>query len=752
MTEQHSDHLADPASGSGDPQEFGFRVSPRTMQMLGRENISSPVTAVMELVKNAYDADASKIRLLFQRASHGDGSIVIADDGEGMDREDLIEKWLLISTDNKARSPISASGRVKVGEKGIGRLAMNRIADHAVVITHRDPNYGTKLELDWTRYNDDYGDLHAIKHPITPVQLDGDVASGTVIQMTRLRDRWNERLYEALYDDLALFVPPFDPSMIDFRIEFECDERPDLSGPVSSPMLSVAEYALESVLDEEGRIHQRLTHRSGAVAEDTRMWHEAFSDVPPGQLPACGPVRLLVYFYLEPGRSLRSVGVRTADMRAFLRRYGGIRIYRDGVRVKPYGDPGPASDWLGLNARRVSSPGGVTSKGYRVAAGQIVAGLFISRITNPEVMDQTNREGLVENKAYHDLFRFALLGIQYLERERSRQERARRDAASPTTTVEDVEEKLETIVDELESVAAGLDTAIGADDSGSTDAMKIAMNVRTASATVRGLASELEVARTAVGEQQSDKEALLGLATLGIAMVTFGHETTRAVNNLLNRVRFLQDALVHLPDPHKATAIHDLEVLNSAAEQIESWGQFALSHVRRDKRERRNVYWNDVICDVLKRFKSVTDARKVAVELDLSPVLPPIRAFQMDFDAVLVNLVTNALDAMFHTPLPSRRLRIGTAVDDAAGVTRVVFADSGKGIREEDVVNIFDPLFTTRVDELGNLAGTGMGLAILQDLVRSYGGTISVDGHGQLGGAEFTLEFPNRRKGGANGE
>jgi signal transduction histidine kinase len=719
--------------------------------MLGRENISSPVTAVMELVKNAYDADASKIRLLFERASEGNGSVVIADDGEGMDRDDLIEKWLLISTDNKARNPISPSGRVKVGEKGIGRLAMNRIADRAVVITHKRPQVGTKLELDWTRYNEDRGDLHAIKHPISPVAIESEARSGTTIQMTELRDRWNERLYEALYDDLALFVPPFDPNMIDFRIEFECDERPDLSGPVSSPMLAVAEYALESVLDEYGRIHQKLTHRSGAVAKDIRMWDEAFADVPPGQLPACGPVRFLVYFYLEPGPSLRSVGVSTADMRAFLRRYGGVRIYRDGVRVKPYGDPGPASDWLGLNARRVSSPGGVSSKsGYRVAAGQIVAGLFISRITNPEVVDQTNREGLVENKAYHDLFRFALFGIQYLERERSRQERARREAEGQTGTAEDVEEKLETIVDELVSVAAGLDTAIGPADSGSTASVGLAENVRAASATMRGLASDLEAARSAVEEHQNERQALLGLATLGIAMVTFGHETTRAVNNLLNRVRFLQDAIVHLPDPHKETAVHDLKILNSAAEQIESWGQFALSHVRRDKRERRNVTWNEVIPDVLKRFKSVTDARKVAIELDLSTALPPIKAFRMDFDAILVNLVTNALDAMFHTPLPSRRLRIGTSVDEGAGVLRVVFADSGKGIRDEDVINIFDPLFTTRIDERGNLAGTGMGLAILQDLVKSYGGTISVTSRGQLGGAEFTLEFPNRVRGVAN--
>jgi hypothetical protein len=151
------------------------------MQMLGRENISSPVVAVLELVKNAYDADASQVNVIFRRTSRKDGFIVIDDDGEGMDVNTLQDHWMVISTDNKLRSPTTRKGRYMVGEKGIGRLAMDRLARQTTIVTHRRNADGLRLIIDWTKYEQDVGQLHEIQHPLFPVPSAGEEKSGTTL-------------------------------------------------------------------------------------------------------------------------------------------------------------------------------------------------------------------------------------------------------------------------------------------------------------------------------------------------------------------------------------------------------------------------------------------------------------------------------------------------------------------------------------------------------------------------------------------
>src|SRR5947209_245472 len=97
------------------PQRLSFRVSPRTMQMLGRDNISSPKVALIELVKNAYDADATQVSVKFTNCTSGDGEIEIIDNGIGMSQPDIKNKWMVISTGDKRRNPRTSTGRVKVG-------------------------------------------------------------------------------------------------------------------------------------------------------------------------------------------------------------------------------------------------------------------------------------------------------------------------------------------------------------------------------------------------------------------------------------------------------------------------------------------------------------------------------------------------------------------------------------------------------------------------------------------------------------
>lgn len=110
------------------PTEISFLVSSRTVRMLGRENVSSSTVALTELIKNAYDADAEKVVVTFGRASRKNGQIIVEDDGNGMDFGELRDNWMVVGTDVKERKPTTKKGRVKVGKKGIGRFALERLS------------------------------------------------------------------------------------------------------------------------------------------------------------------------------------------------------------------------------------------------------------------------------------------------------------------------------------------------------------------------------------------------------------------------------------------------------------------------------------------------------------------------------------------------------------------------------------------------------------------------------------------------
>jgi signal transduction histidine kinase len=703
------------------------------------------------MVKNAYDADASQVTVLFRRASTEDGVIVIEDDGEGMDFEGLYDKWMVISTDNKIQEPLTKSGRTRVGEKGIGRLALDRLARHVTLVAHRANTDGLMLTIDWARYESDQVQLHEIQHPLAIVPPNRDSRSGTTLYLTGLRDRWTSWEYEALYSDLSLLIPPFETEFVDFKIAFDCDEAPDRSGVITSPMAAVAEYSLVSELSADGGIHHTLTHRSGEVVEDHRLWHQAFDDVAGDGKPSCGPLRVILYFYLRKASSLRGTGIKRAELDSFLKRFQGVRIYRDGFRVKPYGDPLSErgdKDWLLLNERRVQHPAGPGHPigQWRLAENQAVGSVFITRHDNPELRDQTNREGLVENQAFYDMRRFVLHGVHFLERERQRRyHREKRERKKPEADVQstlvEVRRALEEQAQQVRKMAADLEGTFAED--------RVPLLVGLAEQT-KGLADRLETAEEIYSDVQTERQLMIGLATLGIAMAAFGHETAQSINQILGRAELLKPVLNDLPAEKGGKALQNLDALIDFARRIEAWGQFALDRISRDKRTRRNVDLNQTITTPLKAFEGMLTRRSINVQLALADNLPPLRAFAMDIEAIVINFITNAIAALDPTPLPDRSIFVSTAYNTESHTFQISFADSGRGIRDEDLDLIWNPLFSTKVDERGQPVGTGLGLTIVKNIIEEYDGNIEVDGHGRIGGAEFQVMLPHRyrQKGG----
>lgn len=746
--------------------ELGFSVNARVAMQLGRESISNSIVAILELVKNAYDADANDVSVLFGRTNASDELLVIEDNGHGMTQQQLIDNWMVIGTDNKAASKLSLNKhRNMVGEKGLGRLGLDRLGRITRVQTWpEDEAFGTEVVIDWKKYEEQSRSrLEEIKHKLfripktitDPITNELQVKTkGTRIIIEGLKEDWTATAFQDLYRDLSLLVSPFSGED-DFSIWFETGRNSAIDGRIGShEILEAAEWKLVSRLDQsetKWQISHEIVSPDG-ISTFVENW-------PLPQAPRCGPLRFELYFFSRsdiPGDE-NTLTFTKAQVDEFLGSNQGVRIYRDNFRVKPYGEPSGAGDWLQLALRRVRHPGGVRQPGqWKVGYNQIVGAVFISRADNPALADQTNREGIVEGPGYWDLKAFTLKGVEFFERRRQIYERSqerpdefegvRRDALESSRGASNAIKGLRDRVEQLTLLMTQED-APGSPDLTSSLYQIVATAIDTENAVVNSRKAQNRMTRAYKRQQREfeDRKNTLGnLASLGILAAAFGHETLAHSNQVATNSALLLeqfDSIFPQLEEITASTVNEmLDNINFGASRINMFAEFTLANVQRDKRRRTTVYLDQVVRSVFRTF-DLPQTRQIGVELDFpAGYVPPILAFRIDWESILVNLLTNAVWALTSTPLEQRKIRVRIRVRNNRLV--LSFADGGIGIEPGTIDRIFEPTFSTRRNDKGVVIGTGMGLAIVENLLQSYTGTIQVESPSELGGAEFHISVP----------
>lgn len=752
-----------------------FSVSARVAMQLGRESISSSVVAILELVKNAYDADAENVQVSFFGLDTDNPVLVIDDNGSGMTLQELQDYWMVIGNDNKALLRKSRSKkRVLVGEKGLGRLGLDRLAHVTTVQTFSETNpFGAELVIDWRKYEENiHARLEAITHELYRIPKtfndefsDGMIEKkkGTRLVMYGLKDHWTYDNVAKLRRELALLVSPF-AGIHDFGVWLSSGMGWDVDGQVGSrEMLRAAEWKLTSQLQQTQSGIYIVDHvMSSAPGKPefkfSQPWPEIFRQKE-NQQPQCGPVEFEMYFY--PRRDVQSVreefGLDEGQLRTFMEANQGIRIYRDNFRVKPYGDPSGEGDWLNLAFRRVKNPEGVRQPGYwRVGYNQVVGAVFLERDRNFALLDQTNREGIVEGIAYFDLRRFVLHAVEFFERRRqeyersqvrkTKFERATEEAAASSQVASEAFDQLKSQVANMVGLLKDGGATVESDEVSTT----VQELLDTVSVAEKAIAESKEAHQelTRASEEQKmefdqQKDTLGNLASLGILAAAFGHETLGYSNLVVNNVGLLKSniqSVLPCAEPEVIEEIqNNITDLEYGARQIRTFAGFTLGNVRPDKRKRVKLYLNRVVKEVFEVF-DLPATRKIQVELDFPKDTPPILAFHIDWESIFINLITNAVWALENKPDGQRIVRVRGRVVKA--YLEIAFADSGCGIEAGIKDRIFEPRFSTKRNMRGDIVGTGMGLAIVENFVHSNDGTINVESSSDLDGAQFTIRIP----------
>jgi signal transduction histidine kinase len=711
-----------------------LRPLARLLRTLGTDLISNERVALIELVKNSFDADASAVLVRFNGPLiDGGGSVEIWDDGHGMDVQTLQTSWLDIATDAKKKSIRSESGQRRVlGEKGIGRLAAARLGAEMLLTTRRSGSDEIQLLIDWRDFDreDAYLDQIEVAWEVGPAAVfapggDADTAfgksledswqsgRGTLLQLDGLTRAWAVEDFRDLSTALSRLVRPrpddqLGQSIAGFRIVLALPAEFDsLAGEVGPPEeLTSPHYRLVGKVDENGVGTLRYTQLEPPLdiyLSDQALWSNR------KLAPQCGPFALDLEVWDRDRSAIQRVsGAQSInEFRRLLNQVAGVSVYRDGFRVLPFGEAG--DDWLELDRRRVQNPT------MRVSNNQVIGHVFISADLNIDLRDQTNREGLLDGPAYEDLRGLVQNALALVE---SHRYAARRKDAPPREIRGGLFSRFE--LGEIRGALAAKypdDTRlIGLVDAKNTDIQQ------------------------GVEEVQRVLSQFSRLATLGSLVDRVLHDGRTSISRLKSLVRFGQRDLAKssLTIEQKlkesgtflVSAAVQADLLASLFRQIEPFGG-------RKRGRPKIVLLRTILEDAISIFD--TEAEETAAEIELQCGDIEVRVDTAEILTVIVNLIQNALYWLGRNPEGSpRKIFVLARRNDDDSVTMMV-SDSGPGVADEMRESIFDAYFSTRPD------GVGLGLSIAGNIVQDlYGGELQLLESGPLTGATFAATLRKR--------
>lgn len=460
-----------------------FKTTSKHISQLGQELVTDQITALTELVKNAYDADASEV--LIELDTRND-QIVIIDNGHGMGKDSFVNNWLVIGTSNKIRKSHTPKGRKHAGRKGIGRFAVESLSKFTRITSFSNEG-AFSSEIDWLRYDEvnfydfkaminviiqqnsitsieplveqleilerkeyvdlivksslkghisylkdlvyknnqdgilDYlrnhenqllkivenysgkeEDLRSIFNPVVVNQellkqdftfmnskLEKKREYGTIIRLQGLRNKWTPKDIKKLKREMTLLISPSYYENDDFDIVLNAKtDRKDEFIKLDNEILNLNHGTMCFEFFQKDKTVHGYYEEKGCERFDIQIKID--------ELTACGDFKFDTKFFLRDTESLKDFNYGVNAARNILNEYCGVKLYRDGLRVRPYGDTG--NDWLFLDSEKITD-----THSFKIGNNQLIGKVDITSEKNSLLIDATNREGIIENEAYDNL-------------------------------------------------------------------------------------------------------------------------------------------------------------------------------------------------------------------------------------------------------------------------------------------------------------------------------------------------------------
>jgi len=802
-----------------------FKVSARTAKLIGLENFSNEEGAIIELVKNTYDADSKNCILIFDLVYKTDlneqkeeirlvdrqnSKIYIIDNGIGMTDEIISNQWMTIGTDDKLYEHTSEGGRVKTGAKGIGRFALNRLGLLTNLYTiSKKTKEGFEWIVDWRDFDRKGATVSDVEALLTKserlnlkdellqkfhkterlVNLISSISfeSGTIIEISELNDDWEEDQLKKLFGNLEMLLPPKEQS--DFNIDFISINNIENFGTVKTAYYDDFDYRIEASYDKknDGNIEIKITRNELDVDALINRYVEVFEyeamkkfpyrlddikkrtitieknirsvlseDIDENLIANIGQFDFTFYFLKNTLSDDKADGdvkkypyknFSSANRKSWLKKFGGVKIFRDDFRIRPYGENG--EDWLKLGERQSQSPGGAGQRlgGYRIRPNQISGTINISRIHNESFQDKSGREGIIENDVF-ELFKNAIKEIigsfekdrnvimfhlSELHKKKNKEAEAKRKAQEEAEKVKQEEEQ-------FNSENSG-------DDSKRNDDNESKYTERE-----KTLADGIQIL-TKEGDKKDEEIRLLrSLASVGLIISSFAHELKSLRSRLIPRTTYLlrelnnhlnEKELTHLDKDDNP--FYMIKLMQDEDLKLKHWLDYSLNTLKRDKRERTNLNFDDYFEKFRSTWKKALLQRNIELSINGEGDNCIIRAFEVDMDSIFNNLLSNSMNALKGYNKDKKNVSIRwKKVDENI---EIVFSDNGKGLDSKYTDNpddIFNLNESSKKDKTGTIIGTGLGLYIVKSIIEEYNNsTIAIIGIEN--GLNLKITFRTRR-------
>lgn len=755
--------------------KIGYKISARATILLGREGVSKADGALVELIKNTYDADADICFLCFDKDKD---AIYLFDNGTGMDWKTITDCWMLIGTDNKREHYQSSKHRIKSGEKGIGRFALDRLGSSCTMYTKTALSENVLCwKTNWTDFENTnktldevQAELDAVEETfqdVIPVFLRTNIdsateeiyknnhkriepyKSGTLFIINGLRDNWELAFLNKFVSGLGTLLPPVEQNDFYLCTMKSCEDNYTF---VENPFSDEYDYKLNASFNGQDFIVKMDRNEFDLNRIPQEVFdREAFRNYPFRKEDFEKQIfekKLSIQELLKTDdeeliNKVKHIGAFSFDYvfmkltntddsnevfyykeigknrKEWLQTYGGIKIYRDNFFVRPYGDPfADAFDWLGLDARVAKNPAGIShpNGGWHVRNKQGQGTVFISRVSNEVLLDKSSREGIIENE-YFAIFKNVLVSLLALfERDRAFIGKAMKEYYDEVNEKARAKEEAQDIASKVLKKTVSKTWKKSIEE---TNEEKLAKAVQVYEEERNDLLSEIQQLKV--------------LATSGLLTSTVAHDLKTLNAMLITRVKTLRKVIEQKDESMVERHLSDF-MLND--QFLKSWLTIVATQARKDRRSRKkeNVYKTvRALVDVL---KPILERKQVNVLVEDDGQIVERRIFSADFESVFYNLIINSIEAFQGASLDQRKIKISMSSDDET--IYIQYKDNGPGLANifSDPYEIFVYGTTSKKDKDGNDIGTGMGMYIVASTLREYSAKYTItechDGFGLL--------------------
>lgn len=741
-------------------EKLKIRPYARLLTMLGDQLIKNELIALVELIKNSYDADASWVKVSFidfgpDYALTPNAKIVIEDDGCGMDAEILRRHWLNPATPDKlkrkAENPVTQKGRILQGEKGIGRFAIFKLGKKITITTRRQRqnsegefiNAGRNVEniltYDFSKYDNDFLVENGEEKDLFLEQLSVDLKQrapkeivkkgialgtsrrirkphGTIIEITDLKTKWTVDRVDRIQQNIGKLQPIFSgEDTADFSVwiykdgelhESHDSYKKELNNCLENKSvlkITNGRYMCETdviTFDMNGQ-PVALSFQDPDIRGLTQF--KRFKELEEKGEPAeCGSFNFEFYvFDLNVDSENLSKYYLSRDEKSIIKEHR-IYLYRDNVRVMPYGDP--EDDWLRIDMAR----GTIRADEY-LSNDQVVGCVYITQAENPNLKDKTNREGLIEEgRALEDFIGVLQLILRYLRKKPFAQyliDKQRRN--------------------EFNQIKRGRPSEL------------IELAKKRYGDDKKTIAFLKTFERSYTKEKRAFEDRIKkteDLAAVGLSIETASHDVMLLIGRAVDQLEALIRELMSGGEIDREDLISRLTLIRGAQSMVQSQMKDVQLLFPSTKSKTKDINVKAVIEKVHNLYKRAFKDNNITVEYSLTKCPLIVKTT----DAVLLQVFINLFDnALYWLKTVSGERKILISLD--GNRQRMTFSDSGPGIKPDDLDYIFEAFYSGKGEE-----GRGLGLYIAKQLLDRYDYSITLAEFSKdriLKGANFVLEF-----------